>query len=33
VDREWLQPWCDDVQAVTDVSRLDDETASKLFAQ
>jgi uncharacterized protein with von Willebrand factor type A (vWA) domain len=32
VEREWLQPWCDDIQAITDVSRLDEETASKLFA-
>jgi uncharacterized protein with von Willebrand factor type A (vWA) domain len=32
VEREWLQPWCDDIQVVTDLSRLDDETASKLFA-
>ncbi|WP_242370668.1 vWA domain-containing protein [Anaeromyxobacter sp. SG26] len=33
VEREWLQPWCDDIQAVTELSRLDDEAASKLFAQ
>jgi uncharacterized protein with von Willebrand factor type A (vWA) domain len=33
VDREWLEPWCDSIQAITDVSRLDDETASKVFAQ
>jgi uncharacterized protein with von Willebrand factor type A (vWA) domain len=32
VEREWLQPWCDEIQAITDVSRLDEETASKLFA-
>lgn len=32
VEREWLAPWCDDIQAVTEISRLDDETASKLFA-
>lgn len=32
VEREWLQPWCDDIQAITDISRLDDGTAEKLFA-
>jgi uncharacterized protein with von Willebrand factor type A (vWA) domain len=33
VEREWLEPWCDSIQAIADVSRLDDETASKVFAQ
>ena len=32
VEREWLAPWCDDIQAITDITRLDDEAATKLFA-
>jgi Mg-chelatase subunit ChlD len=32
VEREWLVPWCDDIQCITDVSRLDDEAATRLFA-
>jgi len=33
VERNCLMPWCDDIQAITDVSRLDDNAASRLFAQ
>jgi uncharacterized protein with von Willebrand factor type A (vWA) domain len=32
VEREWLVPWCDEIQCVTDVSRLEDEAATRLFA-
>jgi Mg-chelatase subunit ChlD len=32
VEREWLVPWCDDIQCVADVSRLDEEAATRLFA-
>ncbi|WP_242352708.1 MULTISPECIES: VWA domain-containing protein [unclassified Anaeromyxobacter] len=32
VEREWLVPWCDEVHAVTDLSTVDDSSASALFA-
>jgi uncharacterized protein with von Willebrand factor type A (vWA) domain len=32
VDREWLLPWCDEVHAVTDLSTIDDVSATALFA-
>ena len=32
VEREWLAPWCDDIQAVSDLTQLDGESAEKLFA-
>lgn len=32
VEREWLVPWCDDIQCIADVSHLDDEAATRLFA-
>ena len=30
---EMLAPWCDEVYAVSDIDRLDDKTADKLFAR
>jgi Mg-chelatase subunit ChlD len=32
VEREWLSPWCDDLQVVTDLTRIDDASAERLFA-
>jgi uncharacterized protein with von Willebrand factor type A (vWA) domain len=32
VERDWLAPWCDDVQVVQDLSNIDDGSAEKLFA-
>ncbi|MBI5543811.1 MAG: VWA domain-containing protein [Deltaproteobacteria bacterium] len=32
VEREWLAPWCDDIQVVTDLNTINDEAATKLFA-
>jgi uncharacterized protein with von Willebrand factor type A (vWA) domain len=32
VEREWLQPWCDDIQVVYDLVSIDDTCAEKLFA-
>jgi hypothetical protein len=32
VEREWLAPWCDDVQVVSDLSSIDAGSAEKLFA-
>lgn len=32
VEREWLSPWCDDVQVVTDLHTIDEASATKLFA-
>ncbi len=32
VEREWLAPWCDEVHAVTDLSTVDDASATALFA-
>jgi Mg-chelatase subunit ChlD len=32
VEREWLLPWCDEVHAVTDLSTVDDASATALFA-
>ncbi len=31
VERDWLAPWCDDVQVVQDLSIIDDASAEKLF--
>ncbi len=32
VEREWLHPWCDEIQAVTDLTTIDETSATKLFA-
>jgi uncharacterized protein with von Willebrand factor type A (vWA) domain len=32
VEREWLLPWCDEVQAVSNLSTVDDAIAAPLFA-
>ena len=32
VEREWLAPWCDEVQVVTDLNHIDDTSAEVLFA-
>jgi uncharacterized protein with von Willebrand factor type A (vWA) domain len=32
VEREWLLPWCDEAHAVTDLSTVDDVSATALFA-
>jgi uncharacterized protein with von Willebrand factor type A (vWA) domain len=32
VEREWLAPWADDIQVVTDVTQIDDASATRLFA-
>ena len=32
VEREWLAPWCDEVQVVTDLHHIDDGSAEILFA-
>jgi len=32
VEREWLQPWCDDIQAITDLATIDGSSAERLFA-
>lgn len=32
VNAECLKPWCDNVETVTDISRIDDKLATKLFA-
>ena len=32
VKREWLAPWCDAVQVVTDLNHIDDTSAEMLFA-
>jgi hypothetical protein len=32
VEREWLQPSCDDIQAITDLTSIDETSATKLFA-
>ncbi len=31
VEKEWLAPWCDEVQVITDLTSLDDAAAAKLF--
>ncbi len=31
VERQWLEPWCDDVQAVTDLNSITDASAERLF--
>jgi uncharacterized protein with von Willebrand factor type A (vWA) domain len=32
VEREWLAPWCDDVQTIQDLDSITDTSAEKLFA-
>jgi uncharacterized protein with von Willebrand factor type A (vWA) domain len=32
VEREWLAPWCDDIQTITDLMSIDGVSAEKLFA-
>jgi len=32
VEREWLAPWCDDIQVITDLATIDGPAAEKLFA-
>ena len=32
VEREWLAPWCDEIQVVNDLSHIDDTSAEMLFA-
>ena len=32
VEREWLAPWCDHVQSVTDLANIDEASATKLFS-
>jgi Mg-chelatase subunit ChlD len=32
VEREWLVPWCDEVHSVTDLSTVDEASATALFA-
>jgi len=32
VEREWLAPWCDDIQIVQDLNTITDTSADKLFA-
>ncbi len=32
VEREWLAPWCDEVQAITNLNTIDDASAELLFA-
>jgi uncharacterized protein with von Willebrand factor type A (vWA) domain len=32
VEREWLAPWCDQIQTVMDLHTLDDASANALFA-
>ena len=33
VEREWLAPWCDDIQTVTDLTSISDSGAEALFGQ
>ena len=33
VERRWLAPWCDDVQAVQDLNTITDASAHRLFGQ
>jgi hypothetical protein len=32
VERDWLIPWCDEVQVVQDLTMIDDTSAEMLFA-
>jgi uncharacterized protein with von Willebrand factor type A (vWA) domain len=32
VEREWLIPWCDDIQVIHDLATIDDASAEALFA-
>ena len=31
VEREWLAPWCDDIQVVQDLANISDASAERLF--
>ena len=31
VEREWLEPWCDDIQVIQDLSSINDACAERLF--
>ena len=31
VEREWLAPWCDDIQVIQDLSSVNDASAERLF--
>ncbi len=31
VERQWLEPWCDQVQVVTELTSIDDASAERLF--
>lgn len=31
-EREWLAPWCDEIQVIQDLGNIDDASAHKLFA-
>jgi uncharacterized protein with von Willebrand factor type A (vWA) domain len=31
VEREWLAPWCDDIQVIQDLSSINDASAERLF--
>ena len=33
VEREWLAPWCDDIQVVQDLSSINDASAERLFGE
>jgi hypothetical protein len=33
VEREWLAPWCDAIQVVTDLNHIGDTSAEMLFAR
>lgn len=32
VEREWLTPWCDEIQVISDLTTIDDPAAEKPFA-
>ena len=32
VERDWLMPWCDEVQVVQDLTMINDTSAEMLFA-
>ncbi len=32
VEREWLEPWCDDIQVIQDLTGIDSSSAERLFA-
>lgn len=33
VEREWLEPWCEQFQVITDLTSIDDASAERLFGQ